>query len=79
MGRRCNLCNIIVVLGVFLGILGSCSTGVNSQILLSSHKLKMFVDEIPNIPKVYGYEVVDGKAVSTSLTIGMFQKFWVSS
>lgn len=60
-------------------ILGTFGTGVNSQNLISWNKLKMFVDELPDIPKLYGYKVVGGKAVPTYLKIGMFQKNWVSS
>ena len=39
----------------------------------------MFVDDLPNMPKVYGYKVVDGVPKSKSLKIGMFKKKWVSA
>lgn len=44
--------------------------------LINASKLKMFVDDLPNMPKVYGYKVVDGVPKSKSLKIGMFKKKW---
>lgn len=61
---------------IFLLFLGVIRTRVNSQNLISTNKLRLFVDELPDMPKLFGYEVVHGKAVPTSLKIGMFQKNW---
>ncbi|XP_043695308.1 multicopper oxidase LPR1 homolog 1-like [Telopea speciosissima] len=38
--------------------------------------LQMFVDELPQIPKLYGFSMENGSAVTGFLTIGMFQKKW---
>lgn len=47
--------------------------------LLSPSKLEMFVDDLPIMPKVQGFSVRDdGALVPGNLTIGMFQKLWVS-
>ena len=61
------------------GFMGSNFRVIESQKLVSGDGLKMFVDELPHIPKLFGYKHVHGRLVSNSLTIGMFQKTWVSS
>ncbi|XP_042509589.1 multicopper oxidase LPR1 homolog 1-like [Macadamia integrifolia] len=38
--------------------------------------LKMYVDELPHIPKLFGYSIRRGKAAPGNLTIGMFKKKW---
>lgn len=64
------------MIAVFLVLLISYSTTVESQSLLSPSMLKMFVDELPDMPKLFGYRVIHGRVESNSLTIGMFQKYW---
>ncbi|GAB4828790.1 Multicopper oxidase lpr2 [Ancistrocladus abbreviatus] len=49
---------------------------VNGESIVNATRLKMFVDKLPNMPKLFGYEDVGGKLVSKSLTIGMFHKKW---
>ncbi|CAM8950664.1 unnamed protein product [Rhodiola kirilowii] len=44
--------------------------------LLNVSNLKMFVDQLPEIPKLYGYRYVDGVPVSVNLKFGMFKKKW---
>ncbi|KAL8142041.1 hypothetical protein V2J09_015073 [Rumex salicifolius] len=39
-------------------------------------QLEKFVDELPNVPKLYGYGVIHGRPVPASLHIGMFYKKW---
>ncbi|CAA7402121.1 unnamed protein product [Spirodela intermedia] len=38
--------------------------------------LKLYVDSLPAIPKIYGYSNESGTPKSTTLTIGMFAKKW---
>ncbi|XP_077242315.1 multicopper oxidase LPR1 homolog 1-like [Tasmannia lanceolata] len=38
--------------------------------------LTMFVDELEQMPKLYGYSFSNGLPVAGSLTIGMFEKHW---
>ncbi|KAL5228995.1 hypothetical protein ABZP36_017260 [Zizania latifolia] len=38
--------------------------------------LQMYVDALPQMPKIEGYRVHRGQVVSVNLTIGMFQKNW---
>lgn len=45
--------------------------------LISPSKLKMFVDELQNMPKIQGFEFVNGKPISKKLRIGMYHKKWV--
>lgn len=45
--------------------------------LIKISQLKMFVDELPDMPKILGFDVVNGVPVSKSLQIGMFSKKWV--
>ncbi|XP_062111062.1 multicopper oxidase LPR1-like [Humulus lupulus] len=44
--------------------------------LLDPGKLKMFVDELPDMPKIRGFHVSHGAPKSKSLNIGMFMKKW---
>ncbi|CAI9096716.1 OLC1v1032921C2 [Oldenlandia corymbosa var. corymbosa] len=44
--------------------------------LLDSSKLRMFVDELPDMPRIHGYEVVNGVYKPKLLKIGMFHKKW---
>ncbi|XP_077243944.1 multicopper oxidase LPR1-like [Tasmannia lanceolata] len=43
---------------------------------ISLSKLKMFVDELPDMPKLKGFSMINGTPVSKSLKIGMFRKKW---
>ncbi|KAK9083433.1 hypothetical protein Scep_029904 [Stephania cephalantha] len=45
--------------------------------LVNVAKLNMFVDKLPGMPKIYGFEMKNGVHVSKSLEIGMFMKRWV--
>ncbi|XP_072964181.1 multicopper oxidase LPR1 homolog 4-like [Typha angustifolia] len=38
--------------------------------------LQMYVDPLPQMPKINGYAMQNGSPVSISLTIGMFKKTW---
>ncbi|OVA14535.1 Multicopper oxidase [Macleaya cordata] len=44
--------------------------------MLNASRLRMFVDELPNMPKVQGYDIKNGVPISKKLKIGMFQKKW---
>lgn len=55
----------------------SSSSSIDTLKLVNASKLEMFVDELPDMPKIYGYDVVDGVPKSKSLKIGMFKKKWV--
>ncbi|KAJ9708368.1 hypothetical protein PVL29_000422 [Vitis rotundifolia] len=44
--------------------------------LIKISMLKMFVDELPDMPKILGFEVVNGVPVSKSLQIGFFFFFF---
>jgi hypothetical protein len=39
--------------------------------------LEMYVDLLPQMPKVFGYSLKYGRPSPAHLTIGMFQKKWV--
>jgi hypothetical protein len=63
---------------IVLAILGwLISTSWAEDRLLDPSKLKMFVDELPVVPKILGFDVVSGVPKSKSLKIGMFKKKWV--
>ncbi|GAB4828788.1 Leucine permease transcriptional regulator [Ancistrocladus abbreviatus] len=63
------------VMSIVLGLMGK-NNWVQGQSLLNSSRLAMFVDHLPDMPKVYACGVVGGKPMPTSLTIGMFYKRW---
>ncbi|XP_027364999.1 multicopper oxidase LPR1-like isoform X2 [Abrus precatorius] len=47
-----------------------------SDNLIDASKLKMFVDQLPDMPRIPAYEILDGVPKSKSLKIGMFKKKW---
>lgn len=49
---------------------------VNYNELVSPSQLEMFVDELQDMPRINGFDVVNGSPVSKSLHIGMFHKKW---
>ncbi|KAK9052221.1 hypothetical protein SSX86_028849 [Deinandra increscens subsp. villosa] len=57
------------ILGLFVVVYGDVG-------LVSPSQLQMFVDEIPDMPRIRGYDVVNGVTVSKTLSITMFQKYW---
>nr|POF08750.1 multicopper oxidase lpr1 [Quercus suber] len=61
-----------------LAVLGqlTVSFAVAEDRLLNLAKLKMFVDELPDMPKIHGFDMVSGVPKSKSLKIGMFKKKW---
>ncbi|XXG79627.1 hypothetical protein AAC387_Pa09g0657 [Persea americana] len=44
--------------------------------LFTSSNLKMFVDDLPDMPRVQGFSLMKGVPVSESLKIGMYEKKW---
>ncbi|KAL5553386.1 hypothetical protein UlMin_040787 [Ulmus minor] len=58
-----------------LGVLNSSFCWANEK-LLDPLKLQMFVDELPDVPKIRGYDVFHGVPQSKLLKIGMFEKKW---
>lgn len=55
------------------------STWAADEGVFTSSKLKMFVDELPDMPRVRGFSLRKGVPVSKSLKIGMYEKTWVST
>lgn len=75
VGRRRR--SLIVSLGLL--VLALCVTTWAEERLIDVSGMKMFVDELPDMPRIHGYEVVNGGASRPkSLKIGMFMKRWVS-
>ncbi|KAJ3694405.1 hypothetical protein LUZ60_009885 [Juncus effusus] len=50
--------------------------GGNDMNLLKPKTLEMFVDELPNMPKLQAYRFEGGKPVAGNLTIGMYDTTW---
>ncbi|PON78728.1 Copper-resistance protein [Parasponia andersonii] len=66
---------LIILFGlIILGLFGSLSWAEDN--LLNPSKLKMFVDELPDMPKIPGFDVFDGVPKPKYLNIGMFRKKW---
>ncbi|KAL6847813.1 hypothetical protein ACP4OV_021941 [Aristida adscensionis] len=38
--------------------------------------LEMYVDKLPQMPKIYGYSMKNGRPAPVHLTVGMYQKKW---
>lgn len=47
--------------------------------LINPSQLEMFVDELPDMPKIKGYYAANGVVKPKKLEIGMFEKKWVST
>lgn len=51
--------------------------GENEDKLLNPSTLEMFVDELPHMPKIKGYEIENGVPVASNLTICNYDTTWV--
>ncbi|KAG7598018.1 Cupredoxin [Arabidopsis suecica] len=65
----------VMVLIITLTWLGGTCGELEDQ-LFEVGKLKMFVDELPDMPRLYGFNSVHGIIKPTSLQIGMFSTKW---
>ncbi|TXG60449.1 hypothetical protein EZV62_015022 [Acer yangbiense] len=63
----------VMFLGLIIGVLSSSRTEGG---LINPSQLKMFVDVLPDMPRIKGFHVVNGVFKSKSLKIGMFNKHW---
>ncbi|KAF5442319.1 hypothetical protein F2P56_034989, partial [Juglans regia] len=61
---------------ISFALFGVLTASVAQDKQLNSSKLEMFVDELPHLPKIHGFDVVSGVPQSKSLVIGMFKKEW---
>ena len=68
----------LIVNSLGLLVLALWSTTWADDRVIDVSKLKMFVDELPDMPRIHGYQVVNGVSRPKSLRIGMFRKKWVS-
>lgn len=66
---------VVLVLVIFSAFAGTWAA--KEEKLLSPSALEMFVDELPDMPRISGFDVVKGVSVPKSLKIGMFSKKWV--
>ncbi|KAI9074063.1 hypothetical protein K1719_043990 [Acacia pycnantha] len=57
-------------------LISSSSSSINDNNLIDVSKLEMFVDELPDMPRIHGYKLVHGVPKPKSLRIGMFDKKW---
>lgn len=65
---------------VVVGVASAQAPPVTSALLQQvAGSLQMYVDALPVMPKIRGYDFQNGRVVPVNLTIGMFQKNWVSS
>lgn len=48
-----------------------------ATLLQVASSLHMYVDELPQIPKLFGYTMVNGVPRPANLTIGMYETTWV--
>ena len=69
---------LLLILLVLLSILTSIWAHKEEK-LLNPSKLNMFVDELQDMPKIRGFDVVNGVPKPKTLNIGMFSKEWVSN
>lgn len=76
---RINLRLVLLLLQlVALAAAQAPPSPVTEQILQKvAGSLQMYVDPLPQMPKIVGYSTQRGGAASVSLTIGMYQKTWV--
>ncbi|KAJ4916452.1 Multicopper oxidase LPR1 [Raphanus sativus] len=70
--RRMNIAMVLIITLTWLG--GIC--GEFEEQLFEVGKLKMFVDELPDMPRLNGFRSVHGVLKPISLQIGMFLTKW---
>ncbi|CAG7864906.1 unnamed protein product [Brassica rapa] len=70
--RRMNIAMVLILTLTWLG--GIC--GEFEEQLFEVGKLKMFVDELPDMPRLHGFHSVHGVLKPISLQIGMFYTKW---
>ncbi|KAL3748882.1 hypothetical protein ACJRO7_010033 [Eucalyptus globulus] len=76
--------NTKLLYGAFLIVLSCIVTTSDAQsptvtdatLLRVAASLQMYVDELPQLPELYGYTTVNGVPTSATLTIGMYQTSW---
>ncbi|KAG1334806.1 multicopper oxidase LPR2 [Cocos nucifera] len=59
-----------------LGVAGVWGGGDDGEGLFRASKLEMFVDKLPEMPRLRGYTVRNGVLAAGNLTIGMYEKTW---
>ncbi|KAF2948193.1 hypothetical protein DAI22_01g018400 [Oryza sativa Japonica Group] len=75
--RFLGVCLLVAVLVLRAAVLGRGDDGGGGGRLLDPGKLEMFVDELPDMPRMRGYGVAEGgKLVAGNLTIGMYETMW---
>ncbi|KAJ3678585.1 hypothetical protein LUZ60_002388 [Juncus effusus] len=75
MRKRIGL-SFLLVLSIVISIANG-QTPVTQQLLIEvAGSLQMYVDRLPQMPRLTGYSVQNGNAVPATLTIGMYQKTW---
>lgn len=80
MGTRTLQAATLLLLSTAVSLVFSQTTvaPVTQQTLQKvAGSLQMYVDPLPQMPKIYGYNLRNGSPVPVNLTIGMYQKMWV--
>ena len=72
MGMKHFLTSLYLVIVLLVQIRGD-----NGDNLLDPSTLEMFVDELPQMPKIKGYDINNGMFVAGNLTIGIYDTTWV--
>ncbi|OAY66428.1 Multicopper oxidase LPR1 [Ananas comosus] len=79
MGTRTLQAATLLLLSTAVSLVFSQTTvaPVTQQTLQKvAGSLQMYVDPLPQMPKIYGYNLRNGSPVPVNLTIGMYQKMW---
>ncbi|GJN05947.1 hypothetical protein PR202_ga23626 [Eleusine coracana subsp. coracana] len=81
MGSRARmlLLNGLVAVLLVAGLVASAQAAAATsaqQLQQVAASLEMYVDPLPQMPKILGYGFQQGRVVPVNLTIGMFQKNW---
>ncbi|KAH9300961.1 hypothetical protein KI387_012544, partial [Taxus chinensis] len=74
MTRNMNVIILLALLRFSVGTVGDNTTAAELSEVASS--LEMFVDEVPDMPKLRGYVYHDKKLKPAELRIGMFETKW---
>jgi hypothetical protein len=82
MGDRRSACLLAAAAAVAVVLFQAASAAVlgGGGPLLDPRRLEKFVDELPDMPRLRGYGVMEGgRLVAGNLTIGMYDTTWVSA
>lgn len=77
MGAKLGLSLMLMFVTVATGFSTTPPPVTEQTLQKIAGSLEMYVDLLPQMPKIYGYSMEGGSPKPVKLTIGMYEKKWV--